>query len=1377
MVLNYKVAYISPTNFLVDTVSQDGKIAGGVSEVVWVRNIHPKDDNFQFTVAKTGASDVTQNHPFMVLTTNNNPSSGNPNGEVLSVSKEIFIYRKDNTTNTDTQKTMFAGIITSIDYSESASEAWSVTVKGRGLWYALQTRLVSIPTTSNSLYANYVAQGKQYPVFNAWIPILNPALSFDFNFLFKLITNYFSSQHVAQAPFTAIDSTDFPTFTTQLSQDAVQGSNQLVVNTGTAVNFTSGQKRMGTDLNGNPVTVWVGGDLIYIAGLHPDITHPENVPSSTNGLGESAVIQSIDSTNTTITLTQPLKQTHYAGNYVWNNIVNDQMFLRYMSVDSAIERLLQSSINTGNGTQGQGAIGEISLNFRLAQPTLMVKQFDGVSKFGVGSDRRNDIIYYESDDIVNIDFGYDYESMSNSMVFSGEQFKGAEVAAAERFDATSINKYGLKQVHKSAGNVADPLEINRYMNNIFPLLKDPIPTMSAWLVHDQPNSLFPEPGDLISIYSPSLSDIILTNNPNSYSFAARIREIEVRWNVDGGEKVEITFTYPVTQGAQWLSKFSSKNMLSAIGKLQEEVRSALTMHEGGIIQNQTNSFTFTITDRMTGGSNTQMIPQFYAYNLNIANILLADKGLLLGQSFQSDQPVVMPTIYGIWMTCQAVKDYITSSLTLLDKNNNLATTTATLLHDKIHVKIIQPDGLIIFDDHIFKGEKFDVLSIILQKVGYSSGSIGGQPVPTGPIPLNQLNGDYIILFYNHTALPDFYQTDTDLIVSQLSSPSPQTADISNYTSILPLSVPKLVGGTTSTPANPQLIIGNPPQMPIGDNVEYNASIEIAYAKEASKIVKATPGVSAINVTLDTNSLVYVSNTTPTPTSVSATYQNTTTQIIPAIGWLIIKNNLSQIVATAQSPTVTFTGVGNQQIFTFTYSASGQPLSPGTYTFSFYATSNGQVVSQTTTITVTISGVGYQLQYVTYSNLSGSAIFLTYQNITSPAISVSAYGNAKILNSNNQQVATGITNLTVFNANSTNQFIMAIQPTLTAGTYTFQFWATDASSNIISATTTLSLTIGGTGLGTSSFTYVSNTAPSIDAVSVTYNNTTSQTLSVTGYCTILNSSGQIVSSGQNTQTANPSSNVTFNISYYPNLASGTYTFQFYVITTTNIPVSQTTSITATIGAVGPGNTTFVYQSNTTPSATGVNVTYLNTYSQSLNASAYCSVTNSSGQIVATANSPFAVVSANATNTYIIQYASLTAGTYSFSFYMISDQNAVLSQTTTISSTISSTSTGLGSTSFTFFSLSAAPTGNGFGVNYTNTTSQTVSTNAVLSITNSSGQIVGSATSPSLSVAGQTIARFNFTYPSLATGTYTFTFFVVSSNNYVLSATTSVTQAVG
>ena len=787
MPLNYLVGYRLYNNFVSNVV-----------DITWQRNIHPREDSFEIQVSNIGANTPQAANPFLLLTTNS------PLGEQAIVAREVWVYRVDNTNNSTL---VFRGVVTKTHYAENAHTGWDIIMEGTGLWYTLQTRMVAIP---NASFTGYLNAGTQNPIPNPWIPILNPILNFNFEFLFNVIINNFSNQSSMGLLSTIVSAgtngTDFSSAYARLISQANAGditisaqNFNIVTNTyGGSLQFQGATST--TDPNGN--TVYVGGDLIYIAGSPPDPNNLANPP-----VGETAVVFSVNQVTNTITLAAPLAQSHPSGTFVWNRIVNDNMYMQYTTVDATLERLMQAGVNTSDVSQGNGAVGELSLDFvgttdpqGLGRPTLSAKLFNpnlvsgGVhTAMGVGTDRTVQngslppITYYEGDDLVDFQLSYDYEEMANSLVFSGEQFRGAEIAAAEKRDDTSIITYGLKQMHKSAGNVADPTEIQRYMQNIFPITAQPIPSMSAWLLNEYPNTYLPNPGDLINIQSPSLQGIIITQQPSSPNFAIRIKSINTKWNTDDGEKVQIEFTFPLTQAGQWLSNFSSHSPQTVIGNLQQELRTA-TYHSGdSIIENKILSVPFVIKDRTIAPNGILSIfPQSYVYPLHLHTNTVINSAL--------SNTSIAPTIYGLWITPTSTKAFTTVTVTLNGMNSY-----ATVPISAIHLQVVQPDGLIIYESDIAMETKLDLLSIISQSYGVSSGSIGGSNVPVGPVLQNAVHGDYLLVFSNTSAGSTYYNL--------------------NITSLTPpiTGVPLPLALTT----------------PIPDEVPYTMVVETAYLAEST----------------------------------------------------------------------------------------------------------------------------------------------------------------------------------------------------------------------------------------------------------------------------------------------------------------------------------------------------------------------------------------------------------------------------------------------------------------------------------------------------------------------------------------------------------------
>jgi hypothetical protein len=249
-------------------------------------------------------------------------------------------------------------------------------------------------------------------------------------------------------------------------------------------------------------------------------------------------------------------------------VVNDQMFLQYESIEQALDRLVQSAL--------PGLLGELKLDFTVTPPTLTVKRFDPINGFyGIGSNKSSTINFIEGQNIAQLDFSFDFDSMANSIILTGAQFRGSQLIAVPINNNQSIAKYGLKQIQKSIGNVVDQDAIYRYANNLLPLLQFPIPTIKITPVYTYAltsdiTSL--EPGDVITITSPSLASVLnLSNN----QFTARVIEIDRTWSVSSGEQITITLTYPVQTGGQPIFQYAGSTLDTQLAILQNQLSDAL----------------------------------------------------------------------------------------------------------------------------------------------------------------------------------------------------------------------------------------------------------------------------------------------------------------------------------------------------------------------------------------------------------------------------------------------------------------------------------------------------------------------------------------------------------------------------------------------------------------------------------------------------------------------------------------------------------------------------------------------------------------------------------------------------------------------------------
>lgn len=608
----YQVAYSSPTNYI-----------SGVRDVSFSRNLHPKDDEFQITVVQ---QETFPNTPFTSFL----------------VANQIFIYRNDGTTNApNTTALVFRGLITQIHYKMTSSGFETILV-GRGMWYLMETQLLSLGGFAPA----------PYPVTNTYIMALNNVLTRSFDMVLQEIMTIgfkqFSGNGLRGTITLANPTGDFASWTTTLAAQANAGDTSIsVVSSGT--------------LSSSPIG-FLPNQLLFIGqntSSLTDISNPQAPIGETDTISSSFSISS----PTTVPLLNALSQTHASGSAVYNYVVNDQMLMFYQTIASAVERLVTATI--------PDQLGEYFLDFTQSQPTLSVKTFLPSAtppKFGIGVDKRvtqnvnPQIIFVEGQHIVNMDFLFDYESMANSVVYSGQQFAGAQISAPAIENFSSINQYGLKQINKSVVGVVDQLEISRFVNNILPLIAYPIPSINLEIVNSYNNSSSINPGDVVSITSPSLATITPT------TFGMRIVRIERTWSVDTGEQTNIQFMPPLSSAGQWVSSFASPTLKSVIGGVSGQMNTASYQNSSGLIQDINYGFTFVLNGNISSGeyivnipinltnqimtgttsSGTQVIPSINKFIINITAIDLLSPAPSLGiigpDGTQLNQGLITPVL-------------------------------------------------------------------------------------------------------------------------------------------------------------------------------------------------------------------------------------------------------------------------------------------------------------------------------------------------------------------------------------------------------------------------------------------------------------------------------------------------------------------------------------------------------------------------------------------------------------------------------------------------------------------------------------------------------------------------------------------------------------
>jgi len=160
MPVQYKVYYVYP---------DESHLITNLMSLNLKRALHPREDSFDLSVA----------------------------GIVpYEVGREIFVYRINPEINETVM--LFRGIITKKAF-EISSGGKITKLSGRGLWYALETKLLRIPNQTPEFYPE-----------NPYIFSLNPTLNYTFGMIFTgIMENYKASECSAYIPVIERGTTDF----------------------------------------------------------------------------------------------------------------------------------------------------------------------------------------------------------------------------------------------------------------------------------------------------------------------------------------------------------------------------------------------------------------------------------------------------------------------------------------------------------------------------------------------------------------------------------------------------------------------------------------------------------------------------------------------------------------------------------------------------------------------------------------------------------------------------------------------------------------------------------------------------------------------------------------------------------------------------------------------------------------------------------------------------------------------------------------------------------------------------------------------------------------------------------------------------------------
>src|SRR5579875_71000 len=445
-----------------------------------------------------------------------------------------------------------------------------------------------------------------------------------------------------------------------------------------------------------------------------------------------------------------------------NATVNDQLILQYFSVASAIERLWQSALFDSSSSTAP-YIAEALLDTIPFYPTLNIEYYDPIqSAFGIGQNKTGQpvgngpntiydprassptpgsapvdtIIFSEAENIVSATLEYDYDDMANSFVYSGANFRGAQIVAVPVENPSSIAQLGLKQQNKTLGNVIDPEEINTYIKDVTPLFQRPIPNIvikaeSTFAPPDTYGSpTYPQlprinPGDLVILNIPSFVGVVKDMNGNVLSqpnFVARVRRISVTWDTQNGEDVTYTFILPIVastvhgEGTQFLYPQTNPSGNSIAARYAQQIHDSVYNPPEGPIENVSLTFPLSLKNNNIFYLNSNLlIPGVAVAPVDITAQVMTLKtfGSVVSQYFPEQA-----LIEGLWVT--------------------IYTTTPSI--QNVYLRCVQPDGIVFYDAPIQTNYKIDLLPSLISARN-SSGDL-----------VNNLSGKYLFVISNGKAL-------------------------------------------------------------------------------------------------------------------------------------------------------------------------------------------------------------------------------------------------------------------------------------------------------------------------------------------------------------------------------------------------------------------------------------------------------------------------------------------------------------------------------------------------------------------------------------------------------------------------------------------------
>ena len=321
--------------------------------------------------------------------------------------------------------------------------------------------------------------------------------------------------------------------------------------------------------------------------------------------------------------------------------------------------------------------------------------------------------------------------MGNSWVLTGASFRGSDVAALPIDNPQSIAKFGLKQISRSLGNVVDPDEIKRYVGQYQAFFQYPIPSFSITPEWTYADSHTVNPGDFITIVSDTLTNngtggVLFDNNGNqilSRGFITRVKTVNISWDATNGEDITYVMMFPVEANPKFLSNSFSytgpqymnssvrptaETLLGRQANLSQDA--TYTTDSAAPITNKTTTLAFHCQDNtFTQNSNTFVAPGYDA------KTVVVESQIMNIQTSNGNQNAL---IYGMWLTISANDPSIPAA----------------------HVRVLQPDGLAIFDDLLPTNQQTNVLSLVSKTLN-SKGQLVNSVAGTYTIVISNASSD------------------------------------------------------------------------------------------------------------------------------------------------------------------------------------------------------------------------------------------------------------------------------------------------------------------------------------------------------------------------------------------------------------------------------------------------------------------------------------------------------------------------------------------------------------------------------------------------------------------------------------------------------------